>query len=64
MLNINLAASLEGLFMDPCMNYMLRKSGMITSPVLQNLINSVGNQLKPQPGAGVWVNPNGSSSWT
>lgn len=64
LLNINLAASLEGLFMDPCMNYMLRKSGMITSPVLQNLINSVGNQLKPHPGVGVWVNPNGSTITT
>ena len=28
------------------------------------IADSVGNQLKPQPGAGVWVNPNGSSSWT
>ena len=61
LIDVNVAMTLEGLFMDPCLNYMMRKSGMVTPPVLNNLIASVTNMKKSQPGVGVWVNPNGTS---
>ena len=61
LIDVNVAMTLEGLFMDPCLNYMMRKSGMVTPPVLNNLIASVTNMKKSQPGVGVWVYPNGTS---